>query len=102
MTPLTKTARIIAGIAALYQLFIASRILTWFGFFIPAPQHRAISLMFGIFLIYALRSPRGKSRDGRLAWYDFIFIAAGMTGAGFVVFNYDAVLDYSLYGFLDI
>lgn len=101
MIKIDKIVKVIAGIAALYQLFIASRVLTWFGFFLPAPQHRAISLMFGIVLIYALRSPQGRYRDGRLAWYDFFFVAAGLVGAGFVVFSYDAVLDYSLYGFLD-
>ncbi len=101
MIVINKTVRTIAGIAALYQLFIASRALTWFGFFLPPAQHRAICLMFGIFLIYAFRSPNGRYRDGRLVWYDFLFIAAGLAGAGFVVFNYNAVLDYSLYGFLD-
>lgn len=101
MIKIDKIVKVIAGIAALYQLFIASRVLTWFGFFLPAPQHRAISLMFGIVLIYALRSPQGRYRDGRLAWYDFFLVAAGLVGAGFVVFSYDAVLDYSLYGFLD-
>ncbi len=101
MIVISKTVRVVAGVAALYQLFVASRLLTWFGIFLPPAQHRAICLMFGLFLIYALRSPQGRYRDGRLAWFDFLFIAAGLVGAGFVVFNYSAILDYSLYGFLD-
>jgi TRAP transporter 4TM/12TM fusion protein len=93
--------KIIAGIAALYQLFIASRILTWFGFFLPPPQHRSICLMFALSLIFTLRSPRGVTREGGLSWYDAIILVCGLIGAGFVVFAYPAILDYSLYGYLD-
>ncbi|MDP2268863.1 MAG: TRAP transporter fused permease subunit [Deltaproteobacteria bacterium] len=101
MIKIAKLVRIVAGVTALYQLFVASRVLTWFGFFLPPAQHRSICLMFGIFLIFSLRSPAGRYREGRLAWYDLFLMAAGLAGAGFVVFSYDAVLDYSLYGFLD-
>ena len=101
MIKIDKLVRIVAGLAALYQLFVASRVLTWFGLFLPPAQHRSICLMFGIFLIFCWRSPAGKYREGRLAWYDLLFVAAGLAGAGFIVFNYDAVLDYSLFGYLD-
>ena len=102
MIRVEKSAGIIAGVAALYQLFMASRVLTWFGIFVPAPQHRAVSLSLGLFLIYALRSPRGSSRKGSLAWYDVLILAGGLLGAGFVVFDYSAYLDYSVYGYLDV
>jgi len=101
MVNLKNTVRILCGLAALYQLFIASRLVSWMGIFVPATWHRALALMFGIFLIYALRSPAGKYREGVLAWYDWIFLVLGWLGTGFVVFNYEAVLDYSSFGFLD-
>lgn len=96
-----KAVGIVAGIAGLYQLLIASRLLTWFGFFMPAAQHRAICLMFGFFLIFAMRSAKGEKRAGNFAWYDIPILIAGLIGAGFVTFNYSAILDYSNYGFLD-
>ncbi|MBI4632788.1 MAG: TRAP transporter fused permease subunit [Deltaproteobacteria bacterium] len=101
MLEFKKVVRVVAGLTALYQLFIASRVLTWFGIFLPPAQHRAICLMCGLFLIYSLRTPGGNYREGKLAWYDFFPLLAGLVGVGFVVFNYEAILDYSFYGFLD-
>lgn len=101
MIEMNGTVRFVAGIMVLYQLTIASRLLTWFGFFLPFPQHRAISLFFALFLIYAWRSSRGDSRKGTLGWLDVLFLVAGLIGAGFAAFDYDAVVDYSFYGFLD-
>jgi TRAP transporter 4TM/12TM fusion protein len=91
----------LAGIMGLYALIYASRLLTWFGIFLPAPQHRAISLLFALILIYALRSPTGETRQPRIPWYDLLLLAAGFIGAGFVAFDYNAVVEYSSYGFLD-
>jgi TRAP transporter 4TM/12TM fusion protein len=97
-----KAAGIIAGLAALYQLFMASRILTWLGYFIPDQQHKAVCLMFALTLIYALIAGHGRKRKGYLGLHDALFLAAGLIGSGFVVFRYEAILDYSLDGFLDI
>ena len=97
----SKIFTVVAGLGALYEVVIASRLLTWFGFFLPAPQHRAISLLFALLLIYALRSPSGATREARLTWYDFLLLGFGLIGAGYVAFNYEAVLDYSSYGYLD-
>lgn len=101
MSTYSKIVTVVAGLTALYELIVASRLLTWFGIFLPAPQHRAISLLFALFLIYALRSPSGATREARLAWYDLVILACGMVGAGFVAFNYSAVLEYSAFGYLD-
>jgi TRAP transporter 4TM/12TM fusion protein len=98
---LAKLIPVIGGILALYELVIASRVLTWFGVFLPAAQHRAISLFFALILIYALNSLSGKTRQPRLTWYDLLFLACGLVGAGYVAFNYEAVVDYSTYGYLD-
>ena len=98
----TRIVTIVAGLCALYEVVIASRLLTWFGIFLPAPQHRAISLLFALFLIYALRSPSGATREAHLTWYDFLLLGFGLIGVGNVAFNYEAVLDYSSYGYLDL
>ncbi len=98
---LGKLVTLIAGLCGLYELIVASRVLTWFGFYLPAPRHRAISLLFALFLIFALRSPSGDTRMPRLTWYDLIFLGCGLIGAGYVAFNYEAILDYSSYGYLD-
>jgi TRAP transporter 4TM/12TM fusion protein len=92
---------LVSGLLALYELVIASRILTWFGIFLPAVQHRAISLFVVIFIIYSLRSAGGKVREGPLPWYDLIPVVVGMICVGFVAFNYEAVIEYSTYGYLD-
>lgn len=98
---LPQLINLLAGLLAIYSLVYASRVLTWFGIFIPAAQHRAICLLFGLFLIYALRSPSGATREARLTWYDLLLIACGAVGVGYVAFHYEAVLYYSSYGFLD-
>ena len=97
-----KVVGVVSGIVGIYQLIIASRVLTWFGFFIPEAQHKAICLMFALFLIYATRGGHEQVKKGHLGWHDTIFVLAGLIGAGFVVFNYEAILDYSLDGFLDL
>jgi TRAP transporter 4TM/12TM fusion protein len=96
-----KAVGIVAGLASLYQLFMASRILTWLGYFIPDQRHKAVCLMFALFLIYALIAGHGKIRKGNLAWHDLLLLLAGLIGSGFVVLDYEAILDYSLDGFLD-
>lgn len=101
-TRVDKVIAMVAGVAAMYQLVVASRLLTWFGIFIPAGQHRAISLLFALSLIYALRSPRSATRTGKLPWFDALILGGGLVGAGFVAFNYGTVLEYSGYGYLDL
>ena len=64
-TPLGKIISLLGGLLALYELIIASRVLTWFGVFLPAAQHRAISLFFALILIYALNSLSGQTRQPR-------------------------------------
>jgi len=102
VTTLSRILTLVAGLCALYEVIIASRILTWFGIFLPAPQHRAISLLFALFLIYALRSHSGATREARFTWYDLLLLSCGLVGAGYVAFSYENVLDYSSYGYLDI
>ena len=101
LSMLSQFVTVMAGLCGLYELIVASRVVTWFGFFLPAPRHRAISLFFALVLIFALRSPSGDTRAPRFAWYDLLFLACGLIGTGYVALNYEAVLDYSSYGYLD-
>ncbi|MCL5960470.1 MAG: TRAP transporter fused permease subunit [Chloroflexi bacterium] len=99
---------VVAGITGIYEVIIASRVLTLFNIYFPAVQHRAISLVLVLTIIYLSFSPGGgrtgegkKSQGGALAWYDVPFWLAGVVGAGFVALFYDIVLDYGSYGYLD-
>src|SRR5574340_898965 len=91
----------VAGLTALYELIVASRVLSWFHIFFPAAQHRALSLTLVLFLVYALRTPGGQIRSGPIPWYDVVLLVCGWAGAGYVAFNYRAVIAYSSYGYLD-
>lgn len=96
-----KFVTTVAALGALYELLIASRVLTLFGFFVSAVQHRAVSLLFVLFLIFTLRSARGEPRKGRLPWYDLLALACGLVPVAFVLFRNDTFLDYSSVGYLD-
>lgn len=98
---LTRFLEALAGLTVLYNLLVASRLLTWFGFFLPAAQHRAASLLLALTLIYCLRDRKGRRREGLPGWYDLLFLALGLVGAGYVAFTYDVLLEYSSYGYLD-
>ena len=98
----SKIVTVVAGLTALYELAVASRVLAWLGIFFPAAQHRAVSLLFALFLIYSLRSPRGTHREGRMPWYDILLLTCGFIGAGFVAFNYRSVIRYGSFGYLDL
>jgi TRAP transporter 4TM/12TM fusion protein len=91
----------IAGLTALYELIVASRVLTWLHIFFPAAQHRAISLIFILFLVYALRTPSGEIRTGPIPWYEVLLLLCGLVGTGYVALNYRAVVAYSSFGYLD-
>ena len=82
---LDRIISLVGGLLALYQLIIASRVLTWFGVFLPAAQHRAISLFFALILIYAMRSFYGKTRQARLTWYDILFLVGGLANLSLVL-----------------
>ena len=112
---LPSALKVLAGGAAVYHLLIASRALTWFGIFVPTGQHRAISLLSALVLIYLGRpgtggrddaghaSPEGLAggamRARRLV--DVAFLALGVLGVGVVVIAQDEILRFSQYGYLD-
>ncbi|ATW23732.1 TRAP transporter permease [Candidatus Formimonas warabiya] len=96
-----KILLFIAGLTSLYQLVVASRVLTHFNIFLPEVQHKAISLLFAVILIFGFYALNGSKKKGFYNWYDYFFVIFGIISTGFVVFNYDAIQDYTLYGYLD-
>jgi len=91
----------LAFCAALYHLVVVSRIPTYFGFFLPTPWHRAVSLLFALVLVYLRYSIHGKPRIG-ISWFDALMLILGVVGLGFVILFYDQASDYEAYGFLDV
>jgi TRAP transporter 4TM/12TM fusion protein len=97
-------------VIAVYHFFSIAQIHTFLGLFVPANVHLAISISSAMILIFLLLPAFGKKHgedteaEGRfrpVPWYDWLLIASGLTGAGFVVFFHETVLDYGEYGFLD-
>ncbi len=87
----------IAAIGALYHLVVASRLLTWFGVFVPPHQHRAVSLLLALLLIFIPRQQSSRLRTS----FGWAVLALGVAGVGYVVVAQDAILNYGQYGYLD-
>lgn len=96
----TRLVEGLALLAAIYHIVVVSRLPTFFGYFLPTPRHRAVSLLFALSLVYLSYSARGKPRL-RFPWYDVVLMAIGVAGVGFIVVFYDQATDYEAYGFLD-
>jgi TRAP transporter 4TM/12TM fusion protein len=80
---------------AVYHLGVVAQLPTWLGVFIPDQIHQAISLCSAFILLFVFLRPHPR-------WTDILLLVSGLTGGGFVIFLYDRVLDYGLYGFLDV
>ncbi len=100
----------ITSITAIYHFLVVGQLPTWFGVFVPHEVHLAISISSALILIYMLLPASGQKHgedteaEGRfrkVPWYDWLLLASGLTGAGFVIFFHESILDYGEYGFLD-
>lgn len=91
----------IAGFLALYQIIILSRLLSWFGIFIPSSQHRALSLFFVLILTFYFQIYIKEGKKRRFFLFEIIFLLLGLIGIGYVAFNYKSIIDYGSYGYLD-
>ena len=100
----------ITSITAIYHFLVVGQLPEWFGGFVPHEVHLAISISSALILIYLLLPAGGKKHgedteaEGRfrkVPWYDWSLLASGLTGAGFVIFFHESILDYGEYGFLD-
>ena len=94
-----------AVIIAVYHLCVVAQLPTWFGVFIPDQVHKSASLCGALLVLFMLLPSDHQSQVtifGRLrCLLDFCFLLSAVVGGGFVIFFYDRILDYALFGFLD-
>ncbi|MFH1491454.1 MAG: TRAP transporter fused permease subunit [Pseudomonadota bacterium] len=106
ITPLTW----IASAIAVYHLAVLSEVPAFLGFFMQNQKHLAVSVTCALLLIFLLR--RGGASHGakekeasagrrRLPWYDYLLMLSTVIGAGYILFFFEKVLDYGMYGELD-
>ena len=101
----------VATAIVLYHVAIVGSLAAMAGFFMPDQMHGAISLACALtiifFLVPAGGSGHGVSREEapsgprRPTWFDYLLIACTWISLGYVVFFYQSVVDYSMFGFLD-
>jgi TRAP transporter 4TM/12TM fusion protein len=101
----------IATAIVAYHVVIVGNLAAMAGFFIPDQVHGAISLASALTIIFFLIPAGGTGRGAtradeveirrRTAWFDYIPIAATWVSLGYVVVFYQAIVDYSMFGFLD-
>jgi TRAP transporter 4TM/12TM fusion protein len=97
-----QLVNLLAGIFAIYSIIVISGLPNFFGQFLASVEHRAISLIFALLVIYLTISIRGEDDKERLKWHDFLFLVPGLVGAGYVALFYESrIIPYSLYGYLD-
>ncbi|MFT5440542.1 MAG: TRAP-type uncharacterized transport system fused permease subunit, partial [Alphaproteobacteria bacterium] len=98
------------SLIATYHFIIVAQLPTWFRLFMPHNVHLAISILCALTLIFLLLPAGGRKHgedteaDGKfrnVPWYDFVLIAMAAIGAGYVIVDHEAVLDYGEFGFLD-
>jgi TRAP transporter 4TM/12TM fusion protein len=100
----------VATAIALYHLAVLSEVPAFLGFFLQNQIHLAISITCALIVIFTLRrsgASHAPSDDDVAAgergipWYDYALILSTLIGAGFVLFFFESVLDYGMYGELD-
>ena len=94
----------------LYHVIVVAGLPGWIGIFVPHQIHKSISLAGALVLIFWLLRARGdrrgedteaRSAARRTPWYDWLLLASGLAGTGYVVFFHEQVLDYGMFGELD-
>jgi len=98
------------SLIAVYHFIVVAQLPTWLRLFIPHNVHLAVSILSAMVLIFLLL-PAGGRKHGedteadstfrRVPWYDFLLIASAVIGAGYVIVDHEAVLDYGEFGYLD-
>lgn len=102
---------LISAVFAIYALIVLAQLPNRIGIFLPGQIHGAISLMVAVTLTLLLHPlvpsavALADAKKSIASWlgqgFDGLLIIALATGAGYVVFFYDNVLDYGMQGFLD-
>ncbi|MDA0238651.1 MAG: TRAP transporter fused permease subunit [Proteobacteria bacterium] len=100
----------VTSLIAVYHFFAVAQIPSFLGIFVPSNVHLAISISSAMVLVFLLLAANGErhgedteaaGRFRKVPWYDWLLMASGLTGAGFVIFFHEAILDYGEFGFLD-
>lgn len=98
-----RLATWLASLTVIYHFLAVGQVFTLFGFFMPPQIHSAISLTLACMIVFLFVPVRGRERRerARLCWYDLPFILAVLCANGYVIFFFESIEDYSLFGFLD-
>ena len=100
----------ITSLIAVYHFVVVAQLPTWFRIFVPHNVHLAISILSAMVLIFLLLPAGGRkhgeetkaeSKFRRVPWYDYALMLSGAIGAGYVIVDHEAILDYGEFGFLD-
>jgi TRAP transporter 4TM/12TM fusion protein len=92
----------IAGLGGVYFLLVNSTLFNRMGLFIPLQIHRAISLVIALTLVYlGPRKKKIKGKEWKPKWYDLVLLLMGLVSCFFILFNFSAVSEYIIMGFLD-
>jgi TRAP transporter 4TM/12TM fusion protein len=95
---------------AIYHFIVVAQLPTWLRLFIPHNVHLAVSILSAMVLIFLLLPASGRKHGEdteaaaefrRVPWYDFVLMGSAAIGAGYVIIDHEAVLDYGEFGFLD-
>lgn len=87
--PQNKSVRtVIAAVAVLYSLF--HLYITFFP--LPTLIQRSAHVAAGCALVFLVYPPAKKSSRSRVAWYDWLWFAAACSGAGYLIWQYDAIM----------
>ena len=98
------------SLIAIYHFIVVAQLPTWFRIFVPHNVHLAVSILSAMILVFLLLPASGRKHgedtqaEGkfrRVPWYDFVLMVSAVIGAGFVIVDHEAVLDYGEFGFLD-
>lgn len=82
---------------ACYHLLFVSMLFTRAGINIMTQQHRALSLGSLLLLTFLTRAA-GKKVQGRLPWYDMLFILSSLLPTGYYAFFYSTVTEHYIEG----
>jgi TRAP transporter 4TM/12TM fusion protein len=91
----------LAVIAGFYHMLIVGGAFSALGIFVSPLVHRAVSLALALILLFLL-VPAHKKGEGRVAWYNVLFIVLGVVPLGFMVLFGDVMNDYSMRGTVDL
>ena len=106
----TKILVWFTSLIAVYHFIVVAQLPTWFRLFIPHNVHLAVSILSALILIFLLLPASGgkhgedteaSGRFRHVPWYDWVLMGCGIIGAGYVIVDHEAILDYGEFGYLD-